>query len=97
MIVDPWQRKGKINGYFKNSTYIVLQQHQDQANFQRKGSSIISNFSAFTTTLIELSNRAIKSTVPPQQPHKLGSIFLGHLAYTQVVYKENTYELKHVT
>ena len=41
---DLWQRKDKISGCFKNSTSVVLQQCQNKANFQRKGSSIVLKF-----------------------------------------------------
>ena len=40
-----WQRKGKINGFFKNSTSVVLQQYQNILSIQRTGSYIALKFS----------------------------------------------------
>ena len=36
LVADLWQRKGKISGCFKNSTSIVLQQHQVNKVFKER-------------------------------------------------------------
>ena len=45
VVVDLWQRKGKISSCFKNSTSIVLQQCQNKVSFQGKVSGIVLKFS----------------------------------------------------
>ena len=46
MVADLWQRKGKINGCFKNFTSVGLRQFQNKVRFQRKDSGgIVLKFS----------------------------------------------------
>ena len=41
VVADLWQRKGKISGCFKNSTFVVLEQCRNKVSSQRKGSSVV--------------------------------------------------------
>ena len=47
VVADFWQRKGKVSGYFKYCTSIVLQKCPNELSFQRKGSGIVLRFSLY--------------------------------------------------
>ena len=52
--------KRQIRGCFKNSTFIVLQQIQNEVNFQRKGSSVVLKIFVKSFKSSQKSNISIK-------------------------------------